>query len=80
VLTHQVKHLTTYEQSEVLAYKFVYYFGKSAEKIHANKMLDYNDGFDEQDGEYKIVVHDHISYRYEIISLLGEGSFGKVIW
>jgi len=35
-----------------------------------------NLGFDESNGDYKIIKGDHIGYRYEILGLLGRGSFG----
>ena len=34
--------------------------------------------FNDQEGNYKGVTGDHIDYWYEIISLLGTGSFGNV--
>ena len=41
-------------------------------------MKEPNCGYDDPRGDYFDIVHDHIAYRYEIISLLGQGSFGKV--
>lgn len=35
-------------------------------------------GFDDERGDYLIVNHDHISYRYEVLDMLGKGSFGQV--
>jgi serine/threonine protein kinase len=32
----------------------------------------------DKEGNYKGVKGDHVLYRYEIISLLGNGSFGNV--
>ena len=34
--------------------------------------------YDDDRGDYHIVMHDHFSYRYEVLSLLGKGSFGQV--
>ena len=35
--------------------------------------------YDDKSGNYKAIKGDHISYRYEILSLLGTGSFGNVL-
>lgn len=36
-------------------------------------------GFDDERGDYQIVMHDHVSYRFEVVGMLGKGSFGQVM-
>jgi hypothetical protein len=36
-------------------------------------------GFDNDQGAYQFVPKDHIAYRYEYISPLGDGSFGQCV-
>ena len=38
-----------------------------------------NHGFDDERGDYNVVLHDHISYRFEVLQTLGRGSFGVVL-
>jgi dual specificity tyrosine-phosphorylation-regulated kinase 2/3/4 len=38
-----------------------------------------NHGYDDERGDYIVVNHDHLAYRYEIIDTLGKGSFGQVL-
>lgn len=38
-----------------------------------------NHGYDDERGDYTTVVHDHFGYRYEVLSVLGRGSFGQVL-
>ena len=47
----------------------------------ANKASDnnYNYGYDDQQGGYILVQNDHIAYRYEVLRIIGKGSFGQVI-
>jgi hypothetical protein len=70
--------LTDYEQTEVLG-KTVYFLGAKAKKIEASLMNDHNFGYDDENGDYKVVVKDHVEYRYEIMGVLGQGSFGQVL-
>jgi len=34
-------------------------------------VYNFNHGYDDDSGDYKIVVGDHIGYRYEIVEFLG---------
>lgn len=67
---HQNK-LTSLELSEILDYPEIFYLGNSIKK--------HNGIYDDEKGYYKAYVGDHIAYRYEILHILGEGSFGVVI-
>ncbi|KAJ3389689.1 Dual specificity tyrosine-phosphorylation-regulated kinase [Entophlyctis sp. JEL0112] len=39
----------------------------------------HNFGYDDARGDFYLTHHDHIAYRYEMISLLGKGSFGQCV-
>jgi dual specificity tyrosine-phosphorylation-regulated kinase 2/3/4 len=35
-----------------------------------------NNGFDDEEGYYRISKGDHIAYRFQIIEVIGKGAFG----
>ncbi|KAI8091477.1 kinase-like domain-containing protein [Gilbertella persicaria] len=73
-------HLSPFEQTEIQAYPEVYFVGQHAKKYQAmpdNPALNY--GYDDERGDYKSVMNDHLVYRYEIMEELGRGSFGQVV-
>lgn len=39
-----------------------------------------NGGYDDDQGSYIHVPHDHITYRYEVLKVIGKGSFGQVLF
>lgn len=71
--------MTDYEKQEIERYSEIWYLGLDAMKIDAKPGTVLNSGYDDDNGSYHKVIHDHISYRYEILEIIGKGSFGQVI-
>jgi dual specificity tyrosine-phosphorylation-regulated kinase 2/3/4 len=71
--------LSKYEESEVLGYHEVFCIGVKAKKSKNKVDSRLNYGFDDERGDYKVEPLDHIAYRYEVIKILGSGSFGQVL-
>lgn len=69
--------LTVYELTEIHEFDQIYYVG---DKIKIQKFEMRNTShFDNAENDYIINIYDHIYYRYEILSVLGIGSFGQTI-
>ncbi|KAK3328324.1 hypothetical protein B0T19DRAFT_442233 [Cercophora scortea] len=73
--------LNIYERGEIVDYKDIYFCGtQNAAKVVGDVQSNHpNFGYDDERGDYSIVPGDHLSYRYEIIDILGKGSFGQVV-
>lgn len=91
-LSHKPKHLTSeqavklygsklsvYEHQEIPCFTHIYFVGQHAKKRQGLPGSPNNAGFDDDSGSYQMVAHDHISFRYEILKVLGKGSFGQVL-
>ena len=76
---YQNSGLTDYEKIEIQNYPEVYFLGLESPKIKATSLLGHNFGFDDERGDYQIVVKDHLAYRFEVIDKLGSGSFGQAL-
>ena len=77
----RVAQLNIFERGEIVDYKDVYFCGTKDAKKHVGDLSTEvaNFGYDDDRGDYNIVTGDHLSYRYEIIDILGKGSFGQVV-
>ena len=73
--------LSPYERNEIYHYSKIYYIGSKAanKKLPGNDFLENNYGYDDAEGGYLPIAHDHIAYRYEVLKGLGKGSFGQVL-
>jgi dual specificity tyrosine-phosphorylation-regulated kinase 2/3/4 len=59
------KYLTDYEKNEVEEYSEIYYLCENEFKLKPTKLERLvNNGFDDDEGYYKIQKNDHIAYRY----------------
>jgi dual specificity tyrosine-phosphorylation-regulated kinase 2/3/4 len=77
---NQSQYLSAYEREEILDYSMVYFIGPKSEKKQATRDYSTNNyGYDDERGDYVVVNHDHLAYRYEVIDTLGKGSFGQVL-
>jgi dual specificity tyrosine-phosphorylation-regulated kinase 2/3/4 len=77
VILHLKDQLSEFEQIEILDYAKVYYIGKK-QKIRG-KIADRNWGFDSAKRDYIVIISDHLDYRYEILEIIGKGTFGQVV-
>jgi dual specificity tyrosine-phosphorylation-regulated kinase 2/3/4 len=77
----RIAMLNLYERGEIVDYSDVYFCGtQNAAKVVGDLSASApNYGYDDDRGDYTIIVGDHISYRYEIVDILGKGSFGQVV-
>lgn len=74
--------LDIYERGEILRRKDIYFVPDSVNDNQRRINIrnhNNNYGFDDNAGNYVIIPNDHINYRYEIVSVLGNGSFGNVV-
>lgn len=71
--------LTDYEQQEIHSHQQIFFVGQHAKKRQAVMGAAQNGGYDDEAGTYLVSAHDHISYRYEVLKVLGKGSFGQVL-
>lgn len=77
----RMAHFNIFERGEIVDYKDVYFCGtQDAQKHVGDLSADVaNFGYDDDRGDYNIVNGDHLAYRYEIVDILGKGSFGQVV-
>ncbi|KAL1110328.1 hypothetical protein AAG570_007861 [Ranatra chinensis] len=71
--------LTSYEFHEILSYPQVYFIGHHAKKRQGIIGGPYNCNYDNEQGSYIHITHDHVAYRYEVLKVIGKGSFGQVV-
>ncbi|XP_077967153.1 dual specificity tyrosine-phosphorylation-regulated kinase 4-like isoform X1 [Styela clava] len=75
--------LTPWEKREIMKYEKIWYVGEGANKTEAQQEADNNYGFDIESGKYKghykVVLNDHIAYRYQILKQLGMGKAGTTV-
>ncbi|XP_058512092.1 dual specificity tyrosine-phosphorylation-regulated kinase 4 isoform X1 [Ochotona princeps] len=70
--------LSFYERSEILGYTELWFLGLEADKLNMAPEKLSKTSFDDENGSYMKVLHDHIAYRYEVLEMIGKGSFGQV--
>ncbi|CAF0770884.1 unnamed protein product [Adineta steineri] len=71
--------LTAFERHEIFSYPQIYFVGQNARKRQGVGGGPNNGNYDDENGSYIAVQHDHIAYRYEVLKILGKGSFGLVV-
>lgn len=79
VMKFYADKLTPYEHHEIFIYRHIYFIGVNAKKRPGIIGRPHNSGYDNEHGSYIHVTHDHVAYRYEVLKVIGKGSFGQVV-
>jgi dual specificity tyrosine-phosphorylation-regulated kinase 2/3/4 len=77
----RMANLNVFERGEIIDYTDIYFCGNPIARKHVGDLNQQptNFGYDDERGDYNIVNGDHLAYRYEIVDILGKGSFGQVV-
>ncbi|ODM88900.1 Dual specificity tyrosine-phosphorylation-regulated kinase 2, partial [Orchesella cincta] len=67
--------LTLFEKAEIVTFPQIYYLDKIGKILSTTSGP--NDGYDDSEKFYIHRMHDHISYRYELLESLGKGDTSK---
>ncbi|XP_062402752.1 dual specificity tyrosine-phosphorylation-regulated kinase 4 [Sardina pilchardus] len=78
-LKHFHCHLTKFELEEIMDYSEIWYLGLGTKKIEGSHGTSPNSGYDDEHGNYIVVPHDHIAFRFEVLEMIGKGCFGQVL-
>jgi dual specificity tyrosine-phosphorylation-regulated kinase 2/3/4 len=70
--------LTAHELDEIFSFPDIFYVGSRSSKMTPDPDSEFNSGFDDESHNYKLMVGDHLAYRFEVVSLFGAGAFGQV--
>jgi hypothetical protein len=79
VMKLYMNKLTPYEHHEIFNYPQIYFIGANAKKRPGLIGAPNNCGYDDDQGSYTHIPHDHLAYRYEVLKVIGKGSFGQVV-
>ena len=76
----QSKYLNHHEQQEIHEFQTIYYLCENSKKQNPTKKeMLINNGYDDDEGYYRIQTNDHVQYRYQLMEIIGKGAFGQVI-
>lgn len=79
VMKLYMNKLTPYEHHEIFNYPQIYFIGVNAKKRPGIIGMPNNNDYDNDKGSYIHITHDHVAYRYEVLKVIGKGSFGQVV-
>ncbi|KAJ8918755.1 hypothetical protein NQ315_015075 [Exocentrus adspersus] len=79
VMKLYMNKLTPYEHHEIFNYSQIYFIGANAKKRPGIIGNPNNCDYDNDQGSYIHIPHDHVGYRYEVLKVIGKGSFGQVV-
>lgn len=71
LIISQIPSIPEWAKKEMSSYQQVFYLSKQEKPEFMNA--------NENDGDFKVITGDDIQYRYEIIEILGKGTFGQVV-